>query len=75
MLGQLPVPLSTPSAFCLYAACRDFGSIGEEELLSASLALASIDHVLLMEKAGLNDLVMRAGLGWNHSLGAVHWRW
>ena len=30
--------------------CRDFGTIGEGELLAASLALASIDHVLILGK-------------------------
>lgn len=55
--------------------CREFGSIGESELLAASLALSSIDHILIMGEDGLNDVAMRAGMGWPNSLRSKRYRW
>ena len=54
---------------------RDAGTLGERELLAASLALASIDNVLLLGEDGLNDVAMRAGMGWHSSLSSKRWRW
>ena len=89
----------------MFSNCRDFGTIGENELSAASLALASIDHVLILgrggamknnsplacsmpvlfwllltsispaEEDGLNDIVMRAGMGWSSGLRNKRWRW
>ena len=59
-----PLPLS-----------RDLGSIGEGELLAASLALASIDHVLVLGEDALNDVTMRAGMGWAGGLRTNRGRW
>ena len=55
--------------------CRDAGTLGEGELLAASLALASIDNVLLLGEDGLNDVAMRAGMGWRSSFSSKRWRW
>ena len=35
---------------CMGPICRDFGTVRESELLAASLALVSIDHVLILGK-------------------------
>jgi hypothetical protein len=40
-----------------------FGSIGYKDLAAASLALTSIDHILLLGQNDLNDVAMRAGMG------------
>ena len=55
--------------------CLDAGSLGEAELLAGSLALASVDHVMVLGEDGMNDVAMRAGLGWNSSLRSKKWRW
>ncbi|GAX82425.1 hypothetical protein CEUSTIGMA_g9853.t1 [Chlamydomonas eustigma] len=55
--------------------CRDFGTIGEPELLAASFALTSIDHVLVLGYDDLNDVAMRAGMGWSAGLRSKRWRW
>ncbi|GAX72842.1 hypothetical protein CEUSTIGMA_g297.t1 [Chlamydomonas eustigma] len=55
--------------------CRDFGTLGEPELLAASLALSSIDHVLVLGQDDLNDVVMKAGMGWSSGLRSKRWRW
>ena len=54
---------------------RDFGTIGEDELLAASLSLASIDHILILGENELNDVAMRAGMGWKGALSSKRWRW
>ena len=43
--------------------CRDFGTLGEAELLSASLALSSLDHVLVLGEDALNDVALQVGRG------------
>ena len=55
--------------------CRDAGSLREREMLSGALSLASIDHVLILGEDILNEVAMRAGLGWNSSLSSKKWRW
>ena len=54
---------------------RDFGTIGEDEIHDASLALASLDHILVLGDDNLNDITMKAGMGWKGSLRSKHWRW
>lgn len=54
---------------------RPFGSLGDKELKAASLALASIDNIFILGQNDLNDVVMRAGMGWEGSLGSKRWRW
>ena len=54
---------------------RPFGSLGYKDLAAASLALTSIDHILLLGHNGLNDVAMRAGMGWEGSLRDKRWRW
>ena len=56
-------------------SCRDFGTLGEPELLSATLALSTIDHIIVLGEDGLNDVIMRAGMGWARTLRNKHWRW
>ena len=34
----------------------DFGTLGESELLAALRALTTLDHVLLLEEEGLNEV-------------------
>ncbi|GAX72840.1 hypothetical protein CEUSTIGMA_g295.t1 [Chlamydomonas eustigma] len=58
-----------------YMHCRDFGTLGEPELLAASLALSSIDHVMVLGQDDLNDVVMKAGMGWSSGLRSKRWRW
>ncbi|GAX73272.1 hypothetical protein CEUSTIGMA_g726.t1 [Chlamydomonas eustigma] len=55
--------------------CRDFGSLGEEELMAAALTLMTLDHVLVLGEDNLNDVVMRAGMGWAAGLASKRWRW
>ena len=57
------------------AMCRDYGTLGEDDLLAASLALLSIDHVLVLGQDQLNDIAMKAGMGWTKSLRNKHYRW
>ena len=57
------------------AMCKDYGELGENDLLAASLALLSIDHVLVLGQDDLNDVVMKAGMGWTNSLRNKHYRW
>ena len=59
----------------LLAAHSAFGSLGTPELNAASLTLASLDHVMVLEEGGLNQVVMKAGMGWNQTLSDKHWRW
>lgn len=44
--------------------CRDFGALQEAELLGAALTLTSIDHVLVLGDDHLNNVTMKAALGW-----------
>ncbi|GAX75455.1 hypothetical protein CEUSTIGMA_g2898.t1 [Chlamydomonas eustigma] len=55
--------------------CREFGTIGESELLTASLALSSMDHILILGDEDHGDVVMRAGMGWKSALRGKRWRW
>ena len=54
---------------------REFGTLGERELLAASLALSSIDNILVLGEDRLNDVTLRAGMGWKGGLGSKRWRW
>ena len=54
---------------------REFGTLGERGLLAASLALSSIDNVLVLGEDALNDVTLRAGMGWKGGLGSKRWRW
>ncbi len=58
-----------------FTLCRDFGSIGEGELLGAALALSTIDNVLVLGQDELNDVTMRIGMGWKDGLRSKRWRW
>ncbi|GAX73271.1 hypothetical protein CEUSTIGMA_g725.t1 [Chlamydomonas eustigma] len=55
--------------------CKDFGALGEKELLAAAVALSSLDHILVLEEGDLNDVAMRVGMGWIAGLASKRWRW
>lgn len=56
--------------------CRDFGSLNEVDLFTASLALLSTDNILIMEESYLNDVVLQLGIGWpGASLSNLHYRY
>ena len=57
------------------AVCKDYGALGEADLLAASVALMSIDHILVLGQEDLNDVAMRAGMGWPRTLRNKHYRW
>ena len=67
------IPRFLLSVFCY--PCRPFGSLGDEDLQAASLALASIDNVLLLGQDDINDVSLKAGLGWRAGLRSKRWRW
>ena len=59
-----------------YLHCRDFGTLKEEDLLSASISLLAIDHIPVMEDSYLNDVVLQLGIGWpKASLSRMHYRY
>lgn len=70
-----PIRLTHCSISPFFISHRDFGTLGETELLSATLALSTIDHILVLGEDGLNDVIMRAGMGWTRTLRNKHWRW
>ncbi|GAX77026.1 hypothetical protein CEUSTIGMA_g4473.t1 [Chlamydomonas eustigma] len=55
--------------------CRPFGSLGPAELSAASMVLATIDHVLVLEEDALSDMILVAVLNWKAGLKSKRWRW